>query len=195
MQPRGRDPSRSAGRPGGRVVIFKIAGEPDAPRGLYREATAATRSRLVNWSQSPDELAADPFAFGDYHESLIQWQDTDRADIQELRRRLHFEAVAGAFKVIDQAGTGVVVPYGEAAALIKQIRMRGVMTYEDRRRLQRYTVNLFPNWITALGADLGLLVAGGELLVCSESRYHEAVGISLAELPIERFTFFNDETA
>lgn len=191
----GEIPPCHDGRPGGRVVVFNIAGEADAPRGLYSHATAETRSRLVNWTKHPDTLATDPAAFGAYHDSLIQWHDTDQQEIQDLRRHLRFEAVANAFKVIDQAGTGVVTPYDEAADLIGRIRVRGVVTYEERRRLQRYTVNLFPNWLTALGADLYPLVPGGETLVCSEARYDQAVGVSLSELPIDRFTFFNDETA
>jgi CRISPR-associated endonuclease/helicase Cas3 len=191
----GELPPDSSGRPGGRVVIFKIADEPEGPRGFYGEAATMTRSRLVNWTRDPDELAADPSAFGEYHDSLIRWGKTDQKAIQELRRLLRFEAVDLAFKTIDEAGTGVIVPYGEAVVIAERIRNRGILTYEDRRQLQRYTVNLFPNWISALGSDLAPLAAGSETLFCHPARYHKAVGVNLGELPIDRFAFFNDETA
>jgi CRISPR-associated endonuclease/helicase Cas3 len=184
-----------SGRPGGQVVVFKIADEPEGPRGLYREATSITRSRLGNWSGDPDDLPADPSAFGDYHDSLIRWGNTDQKDIQDLRRLFSFEAVARHFKVIDEAGTAVIVPFGAAVTIIEQIRKCGIATYEDRRRLQRYTVNLFPNWISALGRDLEPLAPGGEILSCHQARYHNALGFNLGELPIERFAFFENETA
>jgi hypothetical protein len=69
------------------------------------------------------------------------------------------------------------------------------MTYEDRRQLQRYTVNLFPNWISALGADLGPLVPGGGDLLCNEARFDAALGINLGERPVDHFLFFQDETS
>jgi len=186
----GECPPTSSGRPGGSVVVFKLDGEPEGPRGFYLEATAMTRLLLVNWPGNPDDLDADPFAFGEYHQSLIKWRDTDQRDIQDLRGQLSFEAVARAFKVIDEAGIGVIVPFGEAREIVERIRRNGVMTYEDRRRLQRYTVNLFPNWISALGGDLIPLVAYGEELLCNEIRYHKALGVNLGELPIDQFTHF-----
>jgi CRISPR-associated endonuclease/helicase Cas3 len=183
----GELPPDSSGRPGGRVVVFKLEGKPEAPRGFYREATGMTRSLLVNWAKDPDDLAADPYAFGEYHNTLIQWIETDSKDIQALRRLLLFEAVAREFKMIDEAGTGVIVPYGDSPKIVEQIRKRGIMTYEDRRRLQRYTVNLFPNWITALGGDLTPLVPGGGELFCNLTRFDEALGINLGELPVDMF--------
>jgi CRISPR-associated endonuclease/helicase Cas3 len=191
----GELPVDPSGRPGGRVVIFEIADEPHGPRGFYREAATQARSRLVNWAANPDDLTADPSVFGAYHDNLIRWRDTDQKKIQDLRRRLCFEAVAKAFKVIDEAGTAVIVPFGEAPSIVARVRKRGVMTYEDRRLLQHYTVNLFPNWISSLGADLQPFMPADETLLCHPARYHEALGVNLGELPIETFAFFDEETA
>ena len=176
-------------RPGGRVVVFKIAGEPEGPRGLYREATSLTRLRLLNWTESPDDIPTDPSAFGQYHDSLIQWGETDQKGIQDLRKKLRFEAVARDFKIIDEAGTGVIVPFGEAVPIIERIRQRGFVTYEDSRKLQRYSVNLFPNWIAALGQDLQPLMPGSESLCCNQARYHKALGVVLRDLPIDMFGY------
>jgi hypothetical protein len=104
---------------------------------------------------------------------------------------LRFEAVAHAFKLIDDAGTGVVVPYDDDTnEIVENIRRIGVMTFDDRRRLQRYTVNLFPNWISALGGDLVPIVPFGNALLCNKIRYHHALGVNLGELPADHFAFF-----
>ncbi len=185
----GEIPVDRSGNPGGRVVVFKLDGEPVGPRGFYQEATNNTIRLLAERIGRVDELDSDPFAFGEYHESLIKWRDTDQPKIQELRRNLRFEAVAKAFKMIDEAGAAVIVPYGAAREIVPRIRLTGTMTLDDRRRLQRYSVNLFPNWISALAADLRPLVPGGDELYCSESRYDPELGLNLGELPIDNFTF------
>lgn len=179
-----------AGRPGGRVVVFKIRGEKSAPRGYYSEATELTRKLLLSESINHEELSSDPDSFANYYHKLIQWGHTDSKAIQNLRRNLNFEKVADAFKIIDESGTGVIVPYGQALEIIDKSRMHRHIAYEEIRKLQRFIVNLYPNWINFLSADIQPLYDGCSQLVCSELRYHSGLGVNLGELPSDLFCSF-----
>jgi hypothetical protein len=111
--------------------------------------------------------------------------------IQGERTSLNYKTVAGLFRIVDEAGQGVVVPYGGAQALLDEIVRRRHLTFDDRRKLQRFTVNLYPQWIKRLGPDLRPLIGAEEGLIRYAGEYDPALGIRLGELPPEVFGFFD----
>jgi CRISPR-associated endonuclease/helicase Cas3 len=182
--------TRAAGTVGGRVIVFDPAAEPSTPRGFYSEATAVARAWLGSLAAEPGRVLDDPEVFAEFHAHLIahgMGRETGRT-IQDERRRLNFRKVADLFRIIDDAGQGVVVPFGDAGEILHGVRARGFPTIEDRRRLQRYTVNLFPQWVALLALSLHPVSGADEgLLACDPSIYDEAVGLRLGELPPEFF--------
>ena len=140
------------GRPGGRVVVFKPAATPAMPPGFYEEATTKALSFLEENSADPQRILDDPSLFAAYHQSLIDFGNGRKKgqDIQAARRILDFIEVAKLFRVIDEAGQGVVVCYGEADAILTTIRAKQHIDFHEVRLLQRFTVNLYPTWVAKL---------------------------------------------
>jgi CRISPR-associated endonuclease/helicase Cas3 len=182
--------TRAIGAAGGRVIVFDPAAEPSAPRGFYAEATACARAWLASLAADSDRVFDDPDVFAEFHAHLIAHgvgRESGR-EIQGERASLNFKKVAELFRVIDDAGQGVVVPYGDAEEILNKVRARGFPTFGDRRRLQRYTVNLFTQWIARLAPSLHPVADADEgLLACDRSIYDEVVGLRLGELPPESF--------
>jgi CRISPR-associated endonuclease/helicase Cas3 len=181
--------TRRAGAPAGRVIVFEPAAEPATPPGFYTEATLKARAALEGLAADPDRLLSDPGLFADYHGNLIAWgtgRERGRA-VQEARARLGFREVAGLFRLIEEAGQGVVVRHGESPALLDSVRSRGYASRDDRRLLQPFTVNLFPTWVARLQADLRPVLSADEGLVEFLGQYDPDVGLRLGELPVEQF--------
>ncbi len=117
--------TRAAGSPEGRVIVFEPLDKNDTPPGYYRRATATAREFLLVHAADPSRILTDPSIFEAYHEYLIKRGEGCELglEIQKARRELRFRRVDELFKVIDEAGRGVVVPFGEAASeLIEAIR-------------------------------------------------------------------------
>jgi CRISPR-associated endonuclease/helicase Cas3 len=182
----------------GRVKVFAPA-QPTLPPGLYQVATEVTSALLPRYGA--DRLAVKAEIFGDYFSRIYQLTATG-ADIEAARRELKFRDVAQAVKVIEDAGTGVVVPFGgdEGPALktVRQLRgknakaQRLLFGREDLRRLQRFMVNLKPN-------DYDKLLAKGQLQplipnqkldlqVVDVASYHKQLGVLVNDFPTDEWT-------
>ncbi len=179
----------AAGRPGGRVVVFKPAARPAMPPGFYEEATNKALVFLEENSADPQRILDDPFLFAAYHQSLIDsGNGRKRAqDIQVARKILDFIEVAKLFRIIEEAGQGVVVRYGEADAHLTMIRAKQHVDINDLRFLQRFTVNLYPTWIAKLQSQLKPVFDREGAPLEYVAKYDEDVGIRLGELPVEEF--------
>lgn len=186
--------TRAAGSPAGRVVVFTPEGEHIAPPGYYDRATGATIGFLAEHAGDPSRVLRDPAFFAAFHDLLIRKGEGRELgfQIQRERRALNFKTVDELFKVIDEAGRGVIVPYGEARGLIDAIRVRARIEPDERRRLQRFAVGLMPNWIEHFRRH-GLiepLLTGqedGPLFYTGGDYDGEALGLRIGELPVEAF--------
>lgn len=201
----GKLPRDDAGQAGGRVVVFELEGERNTPPAFYAFATEQTRELLKRIGRDADRLAIDHQLFPAYHETLIAWKPTDHLDIQELRAKLDFETVAEKFRLIDQAGETVVVPYrtrsereltpnapSEAERLIASIGAKGFAWPDERRRLQRFSVSLYPHEIRALSASGSIvrLIDDETPVWRLVAGYDDRLGVTLGELPVDQFSVF-----
>ena len=96
------------------------------PPGFYEEATTKALGFLEENSADPRRILDDPLLFATYHQSLIDFGSRRKKsqDVQAARKILDFIEVAKLFRVIDEAGQGVVVRYGEADALLTTIHAK-----------------------------------------------------------------------
>lgn len=177
----------------GRVKVF-IPAEHSLPQGIYSTATQVASTLLADLSA--EQIATQPEIFGRYFSQLFQLTNTG-IEIERERSELNFREVAGAVKVIEDAGTPVIVPYGgvdgEPMRIVREIRGRNaraeklVFGKEDLRRLQRYMVNLRNNDIAALqnAGQLTPLVDGKDLdlLVLDAGSYDERFGVLTNQRP------------
>lgn len=122
----------------GDVVIF----EPESgssPIGPYRDAT--TMTRFVMDRRDPTELHT-PSLYETYFRKLFNDLDLDKWKVQALRKDLNFPEVAGAYRLISESTSPVVVKYGdEWPQRLAHFQQRpGRKTWRD---LQPFIVNLF----------------------------------------------------
>jgi CRISPR-associated endonuclease/helicase Cas3 len=203
----GKLPHDASGSASGRVVVFELDGERNTPPEFYAFATEQTRQHLKKIGADPDRLAVDPDLYSQYHEALIAWKPTDARSIQEARAKLDFETVAEKFRLIEQAGETVVIPYrarrergldvsapSEAERLIAAIALKKYATINQRRKLQRYSVSLYPQEIQSLHRSDSIipLIAGDESVwkLKHGQSYDEALGMIVGELPVDVFAQF-----
>lgn len=187
-----RDPITKEPRRG-EVYVFKPE-EGGMPRGFYEEAAGEARTRLGEITG--EQLATDPEVFTSYFTTLYSRKSTDAApkgekSIQEMRTEFLFQSVAHRAKVIDDGGTAVIVPYGEAEPIIKMIQRARFYDRHTLRRLQRFVVNLRRNdlhTLQAAGLITPLLPGGKEdgPLVLDQAAYDKHLGVVVAgRSPVE----------
>ncbi len=132
----------------------------------------------------------DPTIFAKYHKSLInegQGHELSQ-EIQKARSILSFKTVDSLFRLIDDAGQGVIVRYGEAPAILDRIRNQGYVKRDDRRDLQRYSVTLMPTWFSKLQSSLEEVFKKQDQGLWEYTpKYEKGVGLRLGELPVEEF--------
>jgi CRISPR-associated endonuclease/helicase Cas3 len=109
----------------GRVVVFRPA-EGKVPPGSYRIGTELTGNLLARGEVD----VAHPATFPAYFRRLYDHVPGDRDGIQRLRAALEYEAVADAFRLIDDDTASVFVPYQGMARLAGAVAFR--LIYDDR---------------------------------------------------------------
>lgn len=125
----------------GEVIVFSPQ-DGGLPQGIYSTATNIAVAHL-----DLTRLATDPELFKEYFTELYQVSPTDfqrrgMRTIQQERAEFNFRKVDAVAKVIKDDSIAVVVPYGKAIGIIKNIRETQSFDYKDIRSLQRYMVNL-----------------------------------------------------
>ncbi len=171
----------AAGKPMfGRVIVFNPADE-GLPQGSYRTGTQTAASMLHGLE--PDSLATDHELFAKYFSSLYaKLNEANIGDqIEKDRGDLKFRTVARAARVITDAGSPVIAPYGSALEIVQAIRDRAAqigrpfIERKDFRRLQRYMVNVRVN-------DFDLLKQRGGLRKLFPQFPHYDPGIHLLDV-------------
>jgi len=123
----------------GEVRVFVAPTQP--PPGVPRFGLSVTREMVA---AEPCLDALDPAVFDRYFQKLYLLQASlDESEIQTLRESWQFASVADAFALIEQDGVeAVVVPFGDAAARLDDLRKHGPS--RDRlRALQPFVVKVY----------------------------------------------------
>src|SRR5215211_3212072 len=123
----------------GRVVVFEPSEGGKLPGKDYSTATYTASNMLRRGTDLHD-----PSVFRSYFEKMYQL-GTDEKGIQVLRKQFDYPEVAARFRIVDDAQQDVIIPYDDRArSLIERIRSEEELRPGDLRRLQRYTVGLYP---------------------------------------------------
>jgi CRISPR-associated endonuclease/helicase Cas3 len=163
----------------GNVVFFRAETSP--PPGIPRKGLEIVEEML----RAGDIDLDDPAVYEDYFRKLYFACDQDPEGIQPLRRELSFQSIARKLRLIDDASTPVIVPYGAAGERLDALRRQGI----DRlllRALQPFVVNLFERDVSKL-QNAGALeqVVDGVLALTSPFHhlYDSRFGLLLDEEP------------
>jgi CRISPR-associated endonuclease/helicase Cas3 len=179
----------------GDVFVFEPE-EKGMPKGFYSAAAGETRTILGE--VSGEKLATDRAIFADYFTTLYNRTSTDATPkgerpIQEMRADFLYRAVAERAKVIDDGGTPVIVPYGEAKPIIRMIRRAGYYDRQSLRRLQRFIVNVRSFDLGELkNAGLAVPLLAGKKdgpLLLNRAAYSSDLGVHIAGQATRDFIF------
>lgn len=129
----------------GKVVVF-VPPKP-SPKGLLLYGEQATRSVWHN--RSADALSHK--LFDAYFRQYFSQENPDKHDILPLLIRdsrqgvVQFRSAAQRFRLIEDAGQAILVPFGEGGfKWLDILRKQGAERYL-MRKLQRYSVNVYEN--------------------------------------------------
>jgi CRISPR-associated endonuclease/helicase Cas3 len=128
--------NREFGPVPGRFVVFRAPTDP--PKGTPQ---AGLKAALQFYLEGRLDLH-DPDVFPLYTKRVLQTRQPDPGNVLGCESELDFEESARNFKMIDDAGTSVVVPYGEGWERVQQVRRDGP-SRDGLRGLQRYTVTVY----------------------------------------------------
>lgn len=135
----------------GKVTVFDF--EDTRSRGLMRKAAQTTEELLLMGKK--DFLS--PMTTKTYFESY--YNKVNNMDVAEIEKTLYketpqFATAARQFKLIDNEGITVFVPYKDGTNLIEEMK-RGDPSITLMRKLQRYSVSIpsyYENKLLTLGA-------------------------------------------
>ena len=156
----------------GDFFIFEAPTEP--PRDLI-PARDVARGMLLNGV--PDLLVPETFVdyFGRLH--AAKGDLLDLHGIQPLREALKFEQVADRTRLVDSPAVSVFVTYDhEAREAIAALRWGGP-SRRTLRRLQPYTVNLFPNQLKVIQEEGAVEMLHDLRVLVSDLHYHPQYGL------------------
>jgi len=169
----------AAGAPAGEVVVFEPDDEEGStgPLGDYREATEITRRRAELADLNLDE----PAHMRGYFQELYGAGRAalDAEDIDGFRAGLDFPMVAEKFRIIDDSGATIVVPFDEQVERALQ-RVGGARQWlaDHRRTLQRASISIHQSEfqkVKQTGAVYELFEGSG-LWVVVKGSYRDDVG-------------------
>lgn len=122
----------------GRFAVFEAPTEPPRLLKLHRDVAR------VMLRADPGLDLTRPETFRRYFDQLYTMRNLDARGIQPMRESLQFEHVAKAFRMIDDAGETVFIPFGdEGREAVNAIRYEGINRW-TLRTLQPFGVSIFP---------------------------------------------------
>jgi CRISPR-associated endonuclease/helicase Cas3 len=120
----------------GRFIVFRAPTQP--PAGSLR---AGLNVALGFYQDGRFDLH-DPEIFPLYTKEVLQTRESDESQVLTSERDQDFPESARRFKMIDQSGAAVIVPYGEGWERAKVMRHIGP-SRNGLRNIQRYAVTLY----------------------------------------------------
>jgi len=162
----------------GEFFVFRSGGNPPGSLRFHRD----TAEMMVTARPDLDLFASETFR--EYFDRLYAFQNLDSQRIQPMRENLCFRDVATQFRMIDDSGAAVFVAFDDRARKgLDQLRYAGP-SRECLRRLQPYTVNIYPDALKQLHARgaVELLHESFHVLV-EDASYDSDLGLLLDRSP------------
>jgi CRISPR-associated endonuclease/helicase Cas3 len=128
--------NREYGPQPGRFIVFRATTEP--PSGTLRLGLSAAEQF---YREGRFDLN-DPAIFPAYTERVLQSCESDPQGVLTSEKNLDFEASAKNFRMIDNAGVSVIVPYADGWERVQRVRQAGP-SVGAMRELQRYSITVY----------------------------------------------------
>lgn len=142
IQTAGRCNREGKSKTPGKVVVFNPE-DGSMPRGVYQTAADITSAFLSN---NPDIQLHLPETYERYFEELYRLIGPNKAaadQVVKLSELFDFPAAAEACKLIEDNTYPVLVPWGESAQLLAQVKDQDYVDRDTGRKIQRFMVNIY----------------------------------------------------
>ena len=170
----------------GRVIVFHP--ESPVPKTMpYLEHAIAAAGRAIEHHDDPLGPEAIEAYFNEYYWTRsVEWDKLSVLpcfDRGPTGLKLDFREAAARYRVIDNAQTPIVVPWGEGERLIEEVfDLREPTGVELRRRCQRFSVGVYEYEFAAL-VESGAVIeanpefAGGVFVLIDDRGYSAVTGL------------------
>jgi CRISPR-associated endonuclease/helicase Cas3 len=143
----------------GRFRVFEAPTRPPQSLRLHRDIAES----MLMADEGLDLFV--PATFARYFDRVYASRDLDSRHVQDLRRELNFVRTAQAFRMIDDTAESVFVHWNdEARRLIAELRRFGP-SRRLLRRLQQFSVAVYPRQRTALERQSALEDVNGYMVL------------------------------
>lgn len=176
----------------GRTFVFRS--EHTRSEAFFRDTTNSA-SQVLAVNGDPLSLEAVEHFF-----KLYYWDQSDRWDKERVLGEFHmhqgnrdlpfsfgFERVARAFRLIEETGRPVLVPWGrEGGSLCEELRRDGELPSRQLlRQLQRFTVQIPGRlWDRHVHTSIELVHERFPVLISPELHYSERIGLKLDDAEV-----------
>ena len=165
----------------GKVVLFNLENHR-MPDKTY----AACADFAATLIREDPEILHSHSSFERYYEEVSSlFVNADRYKITDKRRRFDFKEVSESFRFIDEPTTPMVIEgYPEGASLLEEIIKlidvekvsgRKIISRDHYRRLQQFSVQVYPNFIKVFGSQI---ISLNEIVTVYTGNYDNDCGLS-----------------
>ena len=177
----------------GKVVVFNPPRK--APSGFLRKATETAQQLCRRGVGNLTEQRI----FEDYFLELY-WKanSLDKKEITKLLKLempdvgIQFRSAAETFKLIGNDMRAILVPHGVGATYLALLEKSNVPERALLRKLQRYTVNVYPKQFTELQRRGSLKeVLPGVYALNNQTEYNTELGLLIDEMPSDPVDFMS----
>ncbi|MBP6871908.1 MAG: CRISPR-associated helicase Cas3' [Bacteroidales bacterium] len=135
----------------GKVFIFSLK-EASAPNRQYRSLAEFANGLY----KGKEELLFDHGFFGEYYRKAFRlFIPDDIKNIEASRQGFNFRTVADAYHLIENQTTPIFILSDESNDLYQRIRHKPVLSRDDYRAMQQYSVQVYDNFLKGNIGKLG----------------------------------------
>jgi CRISPR-associated endonuclease/helicase Cas3 len=174
----------AAGRPAGRLVVFRPEDER-MPPNEYQEAADVTLALVKSALMRGKTIQPECMEYMETYWNRYYGEGADQGcELQKHRTECRFATLAREFEMISDRSMDVFVPFDDdARTAIRELRQIGQLTRDLKRRLQRYVVGLRPYEFEKARGVLEEIRMDGGIWVAVERAYSSVKGLKLELSP------------
>jgi CRISPR-associated endonuclease/helicase Cas3 len=127
----------------GKVYIFSLM-DSGAPDKQYRSLAEFANSLY----KGKESLLFDHDFYKDYYRKILKlFIDADKKKIEDSRKMFNFNSVAQSYRLIENNTTPVFICCEASKDLYERIRHKPVLSRDDYREMQQYSVQVYDNFL------------------------------------------------
>lgn len=140
----------------GNVILFKLENQkmPDKTYSACADITEVSIKDDINTLHEID-------SYERYYKTVVSLLvDVDKYKINDERKNFNFKTVSQQYKIIDEATTPLFIEkYSDESIMLllnlsDELKFKGFITRESYRKLQQYSVQVYPNFLKKYNSQI-----------------------------------------